>query len=117
MNIIFGKQEADQLNDKYIILELDTISIRDSAPITAYCIVENIPLEKLSQAEPYKKLHASLMENYRSRNWKVCLDSTEQLMGFWGDDMDTFYDVLNTRLTEYQTTEPDDTWTPVIKKT
>ena len=39
MNIIFGKQEAEKLNEKYIVLELDTVTIKSSDAITAYSVV------------------------------------------------------------------------------
>ena len=35
MNIIFGTNDAEQLKEKYIVLELDTIAIRNSDPIVA----------------------------------------------------------------------------------
>jgi len=69
LNIIFGTREAQQLSDKYIVLELDTVTIRDSAPVPVYCLIENMPLDEISKAEKFKKLHAELMENYRKRNW------------------------------------------------
>ena len=116
MNIIFGTTEAEQLKEKYIVLELDTISIRGSKPIIAYCIVENMPIDNLAKAEPYIKLHSDLMENYRKKDWNYCEQAIEQIRGFWGDDTDTFYDSLLERIKEYQTNEPDDSWTSVVAK-
>lgn len=114
MNIIFGTSEAEKLNDKYIVLELDTITIKNGAPITAYCIVENLPLSKLTEADPYRDLHRNLMENYRARNWNFCEQAIEKLMRFWGDDMDTFYHSLQQRLDEYKVNEPDDSWSSIV---
>lgn len=116
MNIIFGTTEADQLKEKYIVLELDTITIRNSAPITAYCIVEHMPFDNLPKAEPYIKLHADLMENYRKKDWNYCEQAIEHLRGFWGGDTDTFYDSLLERIREYQQKELPDTWTGIVAK-
>ena len=116
MNIIFGTAEAQSLSDKYIVLELDTITIRNSTPIKVYCVVEGMPLEDLSRAEAFKRLHADLMDNSHRRQWDYCLDAIEHLMGFWGKDVDTFYDVLKTRLLDYKEKEPDESWTGVIAK-
>jgi hypothetical protein len=116
LNIIFGKQEADELRKKYIVLELDTITIKNSAPTPVYCVVENISIEQLTKAENYIKMHADLIENYKNRNWDFCQQTIEQLMGFWGGQVDSFYEILNARLAEYKENEPDESWTGIIHK-
>ena len=116
MNIIFGAKEAEQLNDKYIVLELDTVTIRGSAPVPVYCLIENMPLEELSKAEKFKKLHSDLMENYRNRNWDFCLQAINHLIGFWGKQVDSFYEVLSARIIGYKENEPDESWTGIVPK-
>ena len=116
MNIIFGTKEAEQLKEKYIVLELDTITIRNSDPIVAYCIVDTMPIDNLSKTEPFIKLHSDLMENYRKKDWNYCEQAIEQLRGFWGADTDTFYDSLLARIKEYQQNEPDDSWTGIVAR-
>ena len=116
MNIIFGTSEAEQLSEKYIVLELDTVTIKSSTPITVYCIIENIPLEELPKADKFKKLHSDLMEQYRKRNWDFCIQAIEHLMGFWGKQVDTFYEVLSNRLINYKENEPEESWTGIIPK-
>ena len=117
MNIIFGNNEVEQLRDKYIVLELDTVTIKSSKPITAYCVIENIPIDEMPRIDNFKKIHAELMENYRNRNWDFCIQAIEQLMGSWGKQIDSFYTVLLTRVSEYKKNEPDENWTGVIPKT
>ena len=116
MNIIFGISEAEELKKKYIVLELDTITIRSSKPITVYTVIENMPLDQLPKAEKYIDLHSNLMENYRKRNWDFCLQAITQLLGFWGGQADSFYEVLSARIMSYLENEPDDLWTGVIAK-
>lgn len=116
MNIIFGTAEVAKLQEKYIVLELDTVTIRSSSPITAYCVVENLPLEEFAKVEVFKKLHTDLMDNYRKRNWHFCIQAIDTLMGFWGKQIDSFYQVLKTRILAYIESEPDTAWTGVIPK-
>jgi len=116
MNIIFGKEEAEKVGDKYIVLELDTVTIRSSTPITVYCVVENMPFADLHKADPLKKLHLELMENYRKRNWNYCEQAIEHLMGAWGNEVDTFYDNLLARVIDYKDNEPADSWTGIVAK-
>ena len=116
LNIIFGTNEAKQLSDKYIVLELDTVTIRGSTPVPVYCLVENMPLDELPKAEKFKELHADLIENYRRRNWDFCLQALEHLIGFWGKQVDSFYEILGDRINGYKENEPDESWTPVVPK-
>lgn len=116
MNIIFGTNEAEQLSEKYIVLELDTVTIKSSNPITVYCVIENIPLEELPKADKFKQLHSDLMDQYRKRNWEFCTQAIGHLMGFWGKQVDTFYEILAKRLIEYKENEPDESWTGIVPK-
>jgi hypothetical protein len=116
MNIIFGNNEVEQLRDKYIVLELDTITIKSSNPIITYCVIENLPIDEMPRVDNYKKMHAELMENYRKRNWDFCIQAIEKLMGFWGKQIDSFYKILLARVAGYKVTEPDENWTGIIPK-
>lgn len=116
MNIIFGTAEVTKLQEKYIVLELDTVTIRSSKPITAYGVVENLPLEEFAKVEIFTKLHQDLMDNYRNRNWHFCINAIDSLMGFWGKQIDSFYEVLKTRILGYIETEPDNSWTGIVPK-
>ena len=116
MIIIFGTNEVRKLQDKYIVLELDTVTIKSSGPITAYCVIENMPLDELSRVEILKKLHHDLMEQYRNRNWDFCIQAIEHLIGFWGKQIDSFYEILLDRIEEYKQNEPDENWTGIIPK-
>jgi len=57
-----------------------------------------------------------LIENYRNRNWNFCIHALDHLTGFWGKQIDSFYDILRTRVTEYIQFEPDENWTAIVTK-
>jgi hypothetical protein len=117
MNIIFGREQADALANKYTVLELDTIQFgKDGSVITAYCTVENIPFEELSETEQRKIQHEHLILNYRGRAWKDCLEALDQLTGKWGGELDSFYENLRSRVETYITNPPDADWSSVIHK-
>lgn len=117
MNIIFGKEQAESLQDKYTVLELDCFQFGQDGPIlSAYCTVERIPLEELPALEKTKIQHDHLIINYRGRAWQDCLIAIDQLRGKWSGELDSFYDELKSRLDQYVTNEPDPNWTPVIIK-
>ena len=99
MHIIFGKEQADELANKYTVLELDTFQFGKNGPIaTAYCLVEKIPFTELSQSSFYSSLHKDLMHNYQARAWQECLSALQQLRGKWGGEVDSFYEDIRSRV-------------------
>lgn len=117
MNIIFGRDNAVRLAEKYTVLELDTIKIGTNGPeITAFCAVENIPIFDMPRVESMKSLHENLLIEYRKRNWNYCTQALEHLQGFWGHELDTFYVSIGNRIQEYTEHDPGDSWTGVIEK-
>ena len=115
MHIIFAK--SSELEEKYTVLELDTFKI-DSGESrhTAYCVIENIPLEEMPILKVLKDLHGSLMLEYQNKNWHKCESIIGQLKGKWGGEMDSFYIELASRVAKLKTQTLDINWTAVIEK-
>jgi hypothetical protein len=117
MHIIFGKDNAVELENKYTILELDLIMIGQDGPVVpAYCIIENMSILDLPKVESMKQLHENLIANYRSKEWKYCQDALEHLQGFWGGEVDSFYADISARIESNIKNPPSKDWTPVIYK-
>jgi hypothetical protein len=116
MNILLGEENVAQIDEKYTVLELDTIRI-SGQDIKAYCVVEQLPLYEMLTLEQFRDLHENLMKNYKSKNWKYCIDAIEHLKGKWKGDLDSFYDDLNSRILRYLQTDPGNEWDGVIVKT
>ena len=117
MHIIFGQQQAEELSQKYTVLELDTFQLGEHGPtVTAYCTVETIPLEELSRIDQHKQQHQHLLINYRGRAWSDCLTAIDQLMGKWRGELDSFYTDLRERVESHIKTPPPADWSPVIVK-
>lgn len=118
MHIIFGKDNAVDLENKHTVLELDLFQIGQDGPvIPAYCVIENMSILDLPKVESMKRLHENLIANYRNQEWKYCQDALEHLTGFWGGEMDTFYAEIATRVNNNSKNPPSKDWTPVILKT
>lgn len=117
MNIIFGRDQAAKLSENYTVLELDTIRITHNGPeLTAFCVVESIPILKMSRLEEMKSLHQNLLIEYRKQNWNYCEQAMEHLIGFWGDELDTFYTSIVERIREFKEHAPDENWDGIIQK-
>lgn len=116
MHIILGDQITQELAAKYIVLELDTFLISGRAQaIPAFCLVENVPIEELPQADQFQDLHGKMIKNYREGNWKFCEDALEHLMGRWNGELDTFYQELQQRLVSLTEQDRAADWDPAIK--
>lgn len=117
MHIIFGKEQADELSNKYTVLELDTFQFGKSGPVvTAYCTIETVPLEELATLESTKNQHRDLMINYNLKNWSACLNAIKELQGKWLGELDTFYQDLENRVQGYVIMPPPEDWSPIIQK-
>jgi hypothetical protein len=118
MNIIFGDNVAEQAQEKYTVLELDTFVIEKEnttdATATAYALIENIPLQEMPTVENFKELHSNLMKEYRKQNWKYCEDAIDHLQGHWNGELDTFYSELSERLKTLKTQSLPSDWTGTI---
>jgi hypothetical protein len=116
MNIIFG-ESREGLPDNYTILELDRFRIASSDQVlTAFCIVENIPLGDFPTLDAYCKVHADLMEAYRNRNWEYCQNAIRGLTGHWNGELDSFYKDLKSRVDVFSESDPGPDWDGIILK-
>ena len=117
MNIVLGEENIRDIRERYIVLELDQFQIpgRD-APITAYCVAENLPVNELLQLDRWQDLHSNLIKNYRLKNWNYCLQALDHLQGRWDGQVDSFYQSLRQRIQDLQTQDLDETWTGVIDR-
>lgn len=97
MNIIYGHQRH-LVPDSYTVLELDTFQTTSGQKQTAYCVIENIPLQDFPVLDAYIKVHHDLMQAYRQRNWEYCQSAVTGLMGRWNGELDTFYQDLVDRV-------------------
>jgi hypothetical protein len=99
MQIIFGKETADQLQDRYTVLELETIE-KDGVVVDAFCIVpaEKINLGEMSSLDNNINLHRSFIEGLKNNDYKLCNDLSEHLIGKFGGELDTFYQEILNRL-------------------
>lgn len=108
MHIIFSESLA-HLPEKFTVLELDTFQ-NGNDRTTAWCVVENIPLSDFPTLDSYKKVHSDLMQAYRDQNWEYCTGAIKGLRGRWNGELDSFYDNLEQRVSEYQVNPPPEGW-------
>ena len=115
MNIIFGRDQAAAMNSRYTVLELDTLRL-GGQELTAFCVIEAMPIMDMPRVESMKTLHENLLIEYRKRDWNYCIQALEHLTGFWNHEVDTFYINLKSRIDSYIENDPGEGWDGVIEK-
>lgn len=117
MNIIFGPAAAEADTTKYTILELDTVQVAGhNEAITAYCVIEKLPLTEVVTLEEFQNLHQNLIRNFKLKNWNYCRNAIEHLHGHWNNELDTFYDSIIDRVNKYELEDPGPDWTGLINR-
>lgn len=99
MQIIFNKDAVEKLRLNHTVLELETFNV-DGQEVMAYCVVpaDKIPLTEFPLLAAYIELHQSFLDGLRAKNYKLCKDITEHLLGKFGGELDTFYQEVLKRL-------------------
>jgi hypothetical protein len=111
MNIVFSQAQADQLRDRFTVLEVD--SIRTGDTVTAcYCVLDanSVDLTELPQLEARVHMHETLIREYRNRNWQFCRELIPLLQGSFRGTLDSFYQDMSARLDQLSEIEPEDSW-------
>lgn len=95
MQLIFGKDNADQLRDRYTILELETLPAGDKQ-LEVYCVIpaEKIALTEITTIEHSTKLHNEFVTALKADNRKLCEDLSVHLIGRFGGELDSFYEEI-----------------------
>lgn len=100
MQIIFGRKVADEIKQRYTVLELETLEVRDGEKLEAFCVVsaDRIPMEEMPDLEQYIRLHGEYIYALNRKNYRICNDLHKHLYGRFGGELDTFYDEIQRRI-------------------
>jgi len=119
MQVIFGKQQADTLRDKFTLLELDTF-MQDglSEPITVYAVmgIADLQLPEIPNMAGLIDVHNTMIKEYRKRNWSFCHQALEHLYGKWGGQLDSFYKIFEDRIKDLENKDLPGDWEGTIAK-
>jgi hypothetical protein len=108
MDIIFGRENAERLREKYTVLDLETVE-KDGVSLEVFCLIpaDKIGLTDLPQLDAWIKLHNDFLNGYHTQQWNYCRQCIEHLTGKFGGEVDTFYDEILRRINEIESVKPD----------
>jgi len=104
MQLIFGKDNAEQLRGRYTVLDLEEIE-KDGVTLEIYCVIpaEKIGIPDLPQIESWIKLHNDFLHGYHTKQYNYCRQALEHLMGKFGGEVDSFYSIILERIEAEET--------------
>ena len=110
-----GKQVADQIGEKYIVLELDTFRV-EGQTVPAYAVLDagSIPLGEMQEIPKWIEHHNKLMENYRKKNWYFCEQMIEHCQNRWGGELNSFYTEIYSRIQDIKDKELPEEWDGIL---
>jgi hypothetical protein len=100
MDIIFGKENAEKLREKYTILDLETIEVEPGKNLEVFCLIsaDKISIGDLPQLEAWVKLHEDFLKGFHKKEYSYCRQCIEHLMGKFAGEVDTFYEEILKRI-------------------
>jgi hypothetical protein len=105
MQIIFEQNLVEELRQKHIVLELDTIQQDGMTdPITLYALIENLDIFNLSNLADVISQHQTMVTQYKSNQYDDAIFNANALLSEWGGELDEFYRLVITTSEEYRDT-------------
>ena len=92
MYILFDSDIAQSLEDRYCVLPLPNLPVKDKV-LTCFCLVpsDRIPLNEHPTLEQLKRSHRVLVEQYEQKNYSKVEEMLGHLYGKFGGELDSFY--------------------------
>lgn len=99
MNIIFDRAAAEELGKRYLVLDLETVDI-NGTPTECFCVVpgDSLTLADMPLLEHYQRLHQQMAKELAAKNYAFCTDAIGHLIGKFGGELDSFYQVVLDRI-------------------
>ena len=100
MQIIFGREQAEELRKRYTIFELESFDVEGKL-LESFCVIpmEKMPINDLVDLERLSNMHNALIVELRKGNHSFVEQAIEHLMGHFGKELDSFYENLLDRIT------------------
>lgn len=112
MYVIPGKEAAETLADRYVVIELDAVRIKGTEEVTPiYTILETEKIFlKLEQIDIAVKMHNEMRDFYKAKNWSAAETAITWLKTQFGGELNSYYDIILDRINEYKNQELPDDW-------
>jgi hypothetical protein len=104
VDIIFGRENAEKLREKYTVLDLEKLTVKNdngqTVEMEVFCLIsaDKISIGDLPQLEQWTQLHNDFLNGYHTQQYNYCRQCIEHLMGKFGGEVDSFYTIILERI-------------------
>lgn len=101
MDIIFSREIAESLKDRFTVLELETFDVEGKL-LETFCVVpaDKIPIVEMPTLAKSIDMHEHLAKSIKQENWNFCVQAIPHLLGKFGGELDSFYEIILAKATE-----------------
>ena len=93
MNIIFDEKLTEEIKNRYIVLELDTVKQSSMIkPITLHAIIEYPTIDNFFKLEELIEQHRTMVYQYKNNHCDDAVFNAYALKGSWNGELDEFYE-------------------------
>ena len=102
MQVVFNREIAEQLRERYTVLDLETFTVKDQT-LEAFCVVpsEKLAFMDLTKLQEQTSNHAAFVEALKSQDWAKLIAMYDQVRGSFGSELDSFYGEIVSRANLY----------------
>ena len=119
MKIILGEETAKEMEDEFVILELDKIAVKGKTE--GVQIFTSLGThEELMNTMNYvmgQQQHEKFLYFYRNKAWKLARMWVDDLENEFGGMMSDYYKMMRTRINQLQKEDLPDDWDGVYRAT
>jgi hypothetical protein len=92
MNIIFDSKVAQELKDKHVVLELDTVMQPGMPePLILHALVEMVNISEIATMDFFRDMHGNMITAYKTGDWPRAAELALGLKGQFNKELDEFY--------------------------
>ena len=108
MEIIFGRENAEMLRERFTVLDLETITDQDGNSMEVFCLIpaDKISIGDMPTLSQWVTLHNDFLNGYKTNQYTYCRQCIEHLMGKFGGEVDSFYEEILRRINEAEENTP-----------
>ena len=116
VDMVIGESTAAMLQDRYAIVELDSIAVKGKAEaVTIYTVLGNEDYRHGKELDELLPKHRGFLENYRNQRWDAADAAAKACARF--APLTDFYAVYRERIVEHRASPPNKDWDGVYRAT
>jgi len=117
VKIVLGSLTAQQVQDEYFVLELDTIAVKGKTKgVTIYTVLDQLSVLPADYHDD-REVHDLMLQCYREQKWASAQKLLTDLRGSFNGAMDHYYEMMHERIEDLRSAGLDENWDGIFRAT